>query len=210
MVFFFVFWVWTRRPRPIFPSSNSLSAPQVHLTATDVDRRSLRPGTMSLFSRKARQLWTLNNISSPSLLLLREGKKNIQTNDRQMTRQKVSPQFVVDRSSAHPDRDRGQRCSAATFLSNSKYRYRPLTQPDVADCRPGVIIFVGWTQWKRRKLYFSYDTSVEKDFSLPTQQGEIFLRLSAALARCQSFVVLSPVWKALRFGSENRVLALRQ
>ena len=46
-----------------------------------------------------------HSISSPSLLLLREGKKNIQTNDRQMTRQKVSPQFVVDRSSARPDRD---------------------------------------------------------------------------------------------------------
>ena len=77
-----------------------------------------------------------HSISSPGLSLLREGKKNIQTNDRQMTRQKVSPQFVVDRSSARSDRDRGQCCSAATFLSNSKYRYRPLTQPDVADCWP--------------------------------------------------------------------------
>ena len=34
-----------------------------------------------------------------------------------MTRRKVSLQFVVDRSSARPDRDRGQRCSAATSLA---------------------------------------------------------------------------------------------
>ena len=46
-----------------------------------------------------------------------------------------------------------------------------------------VIIFAGWTQWKIRKLYFSYETTVEKNFSLPMQLGEIFLRLSAALAR---------------------------
>ena len=84
----------------------------------------------------AKQVSFEHSISSPSLLLLREGKKNIQTNDRQMTRQKVSPQFVVDRSSARPDRDRVQRCSAATFLNNRKYRYRPLTQPDVAGCWP--------------------------------------------------------------------------
>ena len=82
-----------------------------------------------------------HSISSPSLSLLREGKKNIQTNDRQMSRQKVSLQFVIDRSSARPDRDHSQRCSAATFLSNSKYRYRPLTQPDVADCWPCTVNF---------------------------------------------------------------------
>ena len=52
-----------------------------------------------------------------------------------MTRQKVSPQFVVDRSCAHPDRDRG-RLQRRDFLGNSKYRYRPLTQPDVADRWP--------------------------------------------------------------------------
>ena len=93
------------------------------------------PGNHVAFSL-AKQVSFEHSISSPSLLLLREGKKNIQTNNRQMTRQKDSPQFVADRSSARPDRDRVQRCSAATFLSNSKYRYRPLTQPDVADCWP--------------------------------------------------------------------------
>ena len=67
----------------------------------------------------AKQVSFEHSISSPSLLLLREGKKNIQTNDRQMTRQKVSPQFVVDWSSARPDRDRGQRCSAATSLATA-------------------------------------------------------------------------------------------
>ena len=102
-------------------------------------RRSLiSPPRNHVASSLAKRVSFEHSISSPSLLLLREGKKNIQTNDRQMTRQKVSPQFVVDRSSARPDRDRGQRCSAATFISNSKYRCRPLTQPDVADCWPCV------------------------------------------------------------------------
>ena len=32
-----------------------------------------------------------------------------------------------------------------------------------------VIIFDGWAQRKRRKFYFSYQTSMEKNFSLPTQ-----------------------------------------
>ena len=88
------------------------------------------------FSRKAGQLWTLNKQPLP-IFTSRRGKKHPnkrQTNDQT----KVSPQVVVDRSSAlaRPDRDRGQRCSAATFPSNSKYRYRPLTQPDVANCWP--------------------------------------------------------------------------
>ena len=49
-----------------------------------------------------------------------------------------------------------------------------------------IIIFIGWTRWKRRKLYFSYETTVEKKFSPPTPLGENFLRLSAALARLSS------------------------
>ena len=36
-----------------------------------------------------------------------------------MTRQKVLPQFVVDRSSARPNRNRGQRCSSATSLATA-------------------------------------------------------------------------------------------
>ena len=52
--FLFVFWVWTRRPRPFLTSSNLFSALQVRLTATDIDRRSLRPGTMSLFLPQSR------------------------------------------------------------------------------------------------------------------------------------------------------------
>ena len=87
-------------------------------------RSSISPPRNHVAFSLAKQVSFEHSISSPSLLLLREGKKNIQTNDRQMTRQNVSPQFVVDRSSARPDRDRGQRCSATTFLSNSKYSRR--------------------------------------------------------------------------------------
>ena len=96
-------------------------------------RSSISPPRNHVAFSLAKQVSFDHSISSPSLILLREGKKKIKTNDRQMTRQKVSPQFVVDRSSACPDRDRGRRCGAATFLGNSD---RPLTQPDVADCWP--------------------------------------------------------------------------
>ena len=82
-------------------------------------RSSISPPRDHVAFSLAKQVSFEHSISSPSLLLLREGKKNIQTNDRQMTRQKVSPQFVVDRSSARPDRDRGQRCSAATSLATA-------------------------------------------------------------------------------------------
>ena len=99
-------------------------------------RPSISPPRNHVTFSLAKQVSFEHSISSPSLLLLREGKKNIQTNDRQMTRQEVSPQFVVDRSSACPDRDRGQHMQRRDFLSNSKYRYHPLTQPDVADCWP--------------------------------------------------------------------------
>ena len=101
-------------------------------------RSSISPPRNHVAFSLAKQVSFEHSMGSSCLFLLREGNKNIQTNDRQMTRQKVSPQVVVDRSSAlaRPDRDRGQRCSAATFPSNSKYRYRPLTQPDVANCWP--------------------------------------------------------------------------
>ena len=84
----------------------------------------------------AKQVSFEHSISIPSLLSLRDWKKNIQTNDRQMTRQKVSPQFVIDRSSASPRSQSRPALQRRDFLSNSKYRYRPLTQPDVADCWP--------------------------------------------------------------------------
>ena len=103
-------------------------------------RSSISPPRNHVAFSLAKQVSLEHSISSPCLFLLREGNKNIQTNDRQMTRQKVSPQ-VVDRSSARSDRYRGQRCSAATFPSNSKYRYRPLTQPDVANCWPCNVCF---------------------------------------------------------------------
>ena len=80
-------------------------------------RSSISPPRNHVAFSLAKQVSFEHSISSPSLLLLREGKKNIQTNDRQMTRQKVSPQFVVDRSSARPDC--GQRCSAATSLATA-------------------------------------------------------------------------------------------
>ena len=40
--------------------------------------------------------------------------------------------------------------------------------------RKRVIIFDGWAQRKRRKFYFSYQTSMEKNFSLPTQLEKFF------------------------------------
>ena len=82
-------------------------------------RSSISPPRNHVVFCLAKQVSLEHSIGSPRLLLLREGKKNIQTNDRPMTRQKVSPQFVVDRSSARPDRDRGQRCSAATSVATS-------------------------------------------------------------------------------------------
>ena len=44
----------------------------------------------------------------------------------------------------------------------------------LAKDRQEVIIFDGWAQRKRRKFYFSYQTSMEKNFSLPTQLEKFF------------------------------------
>ena len=82
-------------------------------------RSSISPPRNRVAFYFAKQVSVEHSISSPSILLLREGKKNILTNDRQMTRQKVSPQFVVDRSSICPDRNRSQRCSASTASSRA-------------------------------------------------------------------------------------------
>ena len=72
-----------------------------------------------------------HSLSSPSLLWLREGKKT----SRHMTDKSFSA--VCRRSILSSPRSRSrpaqQRCN---FISNSKYQYRPLTQPDVADCQP--------------------------------------------------------------------------
>ena len=59
-------------------------------------RSSISPPRNHVAFSFAKQISFEHSLSSPSLLLLREGKKNIKTNDRQMTRQKVSPQFIVD------------------------------------------------------------------------------------------------------------------
>ena len=90
-------------------------------SAPDSNRRrsSISPPRNHVAFSLAKQVSFEHSISSPCLLLLREEKKNIQKNDRQMTRQKVSQHFVVDRSSARPDRDRSQRCSAATSLATA-------------------------------------------------------------------------------------------
>ena len=58
-------------------------------------RSSISPPRNHVAFSLAKQVSFEHSISSPSLLLLREGKKNIQINDRQMTRQKVSPQLVT-------------------------------------------------------------------------------------------------------------------
>ena len=85
-------------------------------------RSSISPPRNHVAFSLAKQVSFEHSMSNPSLLLLREGKKNIQTNDRQMTRQKVSPQFVVDRSSARPDRDRGQRLRPRLSLAAARTR----------------------------------------------------------------------------------------
>ena len=52
--------------------------------------------------------------------------------------------------------------------------------------------------------FFARDNSGEKNFSLPTQLGEIFSEVICPRLRgCRPFVVISPAWKVLRFGSEN-------
>ena len=119
-----------------FPTRSSpCKLPQVRLTAAArtsiVNLPTQEP--CCLFFRKAVSFE--HSISSPNQLLLREGKKTILTNDRQMTRQKVSPQFRR-RSVLSPPRSRSRPVAALQhrdFLSNSKYWYRTLTQPDVAD-----------------------------------------------------------------------------
>ena len=44
----------------------------------------------------------------------------------------------------------------------------------IEDTQRKVIIFDGWAQRKRRKFYFSYQTPMEKNFSLPTQLEKFF------------------------------------
>ena len=89
---------------------------------TSRHRSSISPPRNHVAFSFTRQVSFGHSISSPRLLLLREGKNlNIQTNDRQiiMTRQKISLQFVIDRSSVRPDHDHGQRCSAAFSLATA-------------------------------------------------------------------------------------------
>ena len=92
-----------------------------HASTPDSNRHrsSISPPRNHVAISFAKQVNFEHSRSSPSLFLLREGEKNIKTNDRQMTRQNVPPHFVVDRSSARPDRDRGWRCSAATSLATA-------------------------------------------------------------------------------------------
>ena len=63
MVIVFVFSVWVRRLRPIFPLSQvelCLAVRERWLTAANFDRRTHCSGTMpNFYFRKARQLWTL-------------------------------------------------------------------------------------------------------------------------------------------------------
>ena len=119
MVFFFfrVISVWTRCPQPIFPFSNSLSALEVRLTAAGIDR-DLNHVAFSF----AKQVGFEHSIRSPSPIITSKGEgKHPDKRLTKMTRQKVSPQFVVDRSSVavRPDRDHGQCCSAATSLATA-------------------------------------------------------------------------------------------
>ena len=65
---------------------------------------------------------------------------------------------------------------------------------------PKVLIFVRWAQWNGKKLYFSYDITVQKIFSLPMQLRKYFLKnirgsvtcmVSSAFWLCELFPVSS-------------------
>ena len=71
--------------------------------------------------------------------------------------------------------------------------------PNTGTRESKVIIFVGWTQWKKRKLYFSYETIVEKNSHCPRSLEKFFWGYLPRLRGCRPFVVLSPAWKVLRF-----------
>ena len=98
---FFVFSVLTHCPRPIFPLFKLALRP-----GSTPDSRRHRssislPRNYVAFSF-AKQVRFEHSIRSPSPIITskREEKHpDIVTSDRQMTRPKVSPQFVVDRSS---------------------------------------------------------------------------------------------------------------
>ena len=106
------------------------------------------------------------------------------------------PRLTTSGIHPHSTSPRQRNCTAPRRQARHDVIARVSVQPTL------VIIFVGWTQWKRRKLYFSYETTVEKNFSLPTQLGEIFCGYLPRLRGWCPFVVLSPAWKVLRFGSE--------
>ena len=117
MGFFFVFWVWTRRPRTIFPFPNLLSAPQVRLTATDVDRRSPRPGTMSLFLSQSRS--ALN--THKAALAYYDFEKGRKTS-RQATDKWPDKTFLRSSSSISPELAQiaiAAGCSTATSLATA-------------------------------------------------------------------------------------------
>ena len=103
---------------PLFQLALPPPPPQVRLTAT-IDRSSISPPRNHVAFSFAKQVNFEHSLCSSSLLLLREGKKSIHANDGQMTRQKVFPQAVVDRSSTRRDRDRRQLQSATSLARAS-------------------------------------------------------------------------------------------
>ena len=79
----------------------------------------------------AKQVRFEHSRRSPSPTIFSKREEKHQANDRQKTRQKVSPQFVVDHSSAavRPDRDRGQRCHVGDRLYTKWLTVRPDARP---------------------------------------------------------------------------------
>ena len=100
MVIVFVFSVWIRRLRPIFPLFQvelCLAVRERWLTAANCDRRSHCSGTMPIFYfREARQLWTLYRHPMPCEFFRRDGNINKRT--------KLKSFLPLDRRSVSPHR----------------------------------------------------------------------------------------------------------
>ena len=88
------------------------------------------------FSRKAGQLLTFNKQPQPIITLRGEEKhpNKTQTNDQTKSFSAVGRRSVL----SSPWSWSGPALQCHDFLSNSKHRYCPLTQPNVADCWPWI------------------------------------------------------------------------
>ena len=122
MVFFFVFSVWTRRSRPIFPFSNLALRPGSSSDSSRL-RSSISPPWNHVALSLAKQVRFEHSIRSPSPITTskREEKHpdKRQTNDQTKSFSAVRRRSVLT-AAVRPDRDRGQRCRAATSLATAR------------------------------------------------------------------------------------------